>query len=144
MAHKKNTAAQRFRDSATEEEWKDAVKDHDLLSDKNFKAKHGFSWSSVHKDAVERGYYKPKRKCSSRMRPAAAYECTTEASEEPNVNLFIIPDQAASEKQKISRSVQLDTDIYERLKALESDKSQYTHSSILNHLLGEALLIYGY
>lgn len=135
---KRNTRSQIFRDNATEDEWRDVVKDHDLLSDKDFKAKHGFSWSSVHRDAVERGYYKPKRLCSSRTRPA------TEVSEQPIIsNKFIIPDQVC-EKQKISRSVQLDTDIYERLKALECDKGQYTHSAILNYLLDVALNIYGY
>ncbi len=140
---KRNTRSQVFRDNATENEWIGAVKDHDLLSDKDFKAKHGFSWSSVHRDAVERGYYIPKRICSSRTRPAA-HECTAEVSEQPIIsNKFIIPDQVC-EKQKISRSVQLDTDIYERLKALECDKGQYTHSAILNYLLDVALNKYGY
>lgn len=128
MAHKKSTAAQRFRDSATEENWKEAVKDHDTLSPIEFKEKYGCTWSAIQNDAAELGYYQKKRvriKSSSR------------------VQAFIIPDQAGDVK-KIARSVQLDEAVYERLKQLEREKGQYTHSSILNHLLEEALSIYGY
>ncbi len=127
MTQKKNTAAQRFRDSATEENWKEAVKDHDTLSPIEFKEKYGCTWSAIQKDAIDRGYYEAKRK----------YTKTSRGSK------FTIPDQTGNVK-KIARSVQLDEDIYARLKKVESDKGQYTHSSILNHLLGEALSKYGY
>lgn len=128
MAQKKNTCAQRFRDSATEEEWKEAVKDHDTLSPIDFKDKYGCTWSAIQNDAAELGYYKKKH---------------VRINSSSRVQTFIIPDQAGDVK-KIARSVQLDEAVYERLKKLERDKGQYTHSSILNHLLGEALSIFGY
>ena len=46
--------------------------------------------------------------------------------------------------KKVSRSVQLNEDIYNRLQSIEHDNGQYTHSSILNQLLDDALKKYGY
>ena len=57
--------------------------------------------------------------------------------------MFVVKDMPVNVK-KVNRSVQLDRDIYDRLKKLEQEKGQYTHSSILNQLLDDALVMYGY
>ncbi len=50
----RNTVTQQFRDTATEEQWKELVADHDTLSDEEFKNKYGFSWSSIRNDAADK------------------------------------------------------------------------------------------
>ena len=57
--------------------------------------------------------------------------------------MFVVKDLPVNVK-KVNRSVQLDQGIYDRLKKLEQEKGQYTHSSILNQLLDDALVMYGY
>lgn len=59
----KNTKPQIFRDTANDEEWKKLV---ELALSTNpigtkVPDKYGFSWSAIRTDAVERGYYEPKR-----------------------------------------------------------------------------------
>lgn len=85
-------------------------------------------------DAAERGYYIKKRKY---VAP------TLEQRNLTNPEMFLVSPQAAGIK-KISRSVQLNEDIYSRLQSLEHDNGQYTHASILNQLLDDALKKYGY
>lgn len=133
---KRKTKAQLFRDSATEEQWLEAVKDHDLLSDRDYKEKHGFSWSSILAAAAEKGYYQRKREYG----PHTVSTCDSISH---TTAYFTIPDQT-EELEKVARSLQLDKGIYERLKRLESDKRQYTHSAILNHLLEVALKQFDY
>lgn len=48
----RQTRAQQFRESATEEDWKAAVEDHKLLSSQEYKDKYGFTWSAIVDDAL--------------------------------------------------------------------------------------------
>ena len=129
----RNTVTQQFRDTATEEEWRQMVADHDTLSADDFKEKYKFSWSGIMNDAAKRGYYEKKRNSSP----------TPSQKKADGTNVFFVSAQPADIK-KISRSVQLNEDIYARLQNLEHDNGQYTHSSILNQLLDDALKKYGY
>jgi len=129
----RNTIVQKFRDTADEEKWKQMVADHNVLSSDDFKEKYGFSWSSIMSDAADRGYYERKRNYS----PTPSQKKVTGAP------VFFVADGPAN-REKVSRSIQLYDDIYKRLKALQDAKSQYTHCSILNQLLDEALKKYGY
>ena len=130
----RNTIVQKFRDTADEEKWKLMVADHDSLSSEEFKNKYGFAWSSIMNDAAARGYYERKRN----------YSPTLPSQKKVNgTDVFFVNAQPAS-IIKIARSVQLNDDIYKRLQALENDNGQYTHSSILNQLLDDALKKYGY
>ncbi len=128
----RNTVTQQFRITATEEQWKQLVADHDSLSDEEFKNKYGFSWSSIMNDAADKGYYQKKRKYNSPMKKISN-----------GAETFFVKAQP-SDIKKISRSVQLNEDIYNRLQSIEHDNGQYTHSSILNQLLDDALKKYGY
>ena len=131
----KNTIPQKFRETATEKDWRQLVADHKTLSDKDFHEKYHFSWAAVRADATERGYYKRKRKMSS------SAPSTTLSPEEPT-SFFVSPKKAG--QKKIARSVQLSEEIYQRLQSLENDNAQYTHAAILNQLLDDALKKYGY
>ena len=131
----RNTIPQQFRETATEEDWRQLIADHETLSDEDFYKKYRFSWAAVRADAIKRGYYERKRKASS------SAPSTTLSPEEPT-SFFVSPIQAG--QKKIARSVQLTEEIYTRLQSLENENAQYTHSSILNQLLDEALQKYGY
>ena len=130
----KNTKPQIFRDTANDEEWKKLVEL--ALSTNPIGTKvpdeYGFSWSAIRSDAVERGYYEPKR----RLAP-------TSIPDTPVTPTFQIED-ITDEPECISRSIQLYADISNRLNALCSSKQQYTKKAILNQLLNEALEKYGY
>ena len=130
----RNTVTQQFRQSATEEQWKQLVADHDSLSKEEFENKYKFSWSSIMNDAAEKGYYEKKRTHHSPI--------LTQRKADGSA-VFFVSAQPADIK-KVSRSVQLNEDIYNRLQSLEHDNGQYTHSSILNQLLDDALKKYGY
>lgn len=56
---------------------------------------------------------------------------------------FVVEDICTG-TEKVSRSVLLDQDVYDRIKALESGKKQYTHTAILNQLIKDGLAKYGY
>ena len=122
----KRTKVQIFRDTATDEQWKDMVAC--AISDNPI----GFSWSVIRADAVERGYYEPKR------RPSPTSNSDTAIT--PTFQIEDITD----EPECISRSIQIYTDISDRLNALCNSKQQYTKKAILNQLLNEALEKYGY
>ena len=131
---KRQTPTQKFRDNATAEEWQDLV---DLAMStspigKLVQEKYGFSWNSISTDAADKGYYKMKKRAStSSNAPSAAA---------PSFGI----DDITEDRESVSRSVQIYTDIMERLKNLENSKRQYTHKDILNQLLDEALKKYGY
>lgn len=128
----RNTKVQQFRDTATETEWKKLVEQAEATRPigKDIHKLYEFSWNSIMKDAAERGYYEMRRKASSEARLEISHT-------------FMVDD--LSEKTDIiSRSVQLDKSIYDRLKTLEATKRQYTHKAILNQLLSDALKLYGY
>lgn len=130
----KQTKVQIFRDTATDEQWKDmvacAISDNPIGV--SLPETYGFSWSAIRNDAVERGYYEPKR----RLAP-------TSIPDTPVTPTFQIED-ITDEPECISRSIQLYADISDRLNALCSSKQQYTKKAILNQLLNEALEKYGY
>ena len=130
----RNTTTQQFRDNATNEQWIEMVADHEVLSSEEFRDKYFFSWSSILNDAVSRGYYEKKR----RYHAPATYQKKADGTE-----TFFVNSQSAGIK-KVVRSVQLNEDIYSRLQSLEYDNGQYTHASILNQLLDDALKKYGY
>ncbi len=123
----KNTTTQQFRESATDEKWKELVDDHRKLNSEDFKKKYNFTWSAVVDDAAEKGFYEKKSRVSS---------------DGLKLRDFQVTDQSA-EIKKISRSVQIYEDVYSRLKELERGKGQYTHTAILNQLLSDALKMYG-
>lgn len=130
---KRQTPTQKFRDNATAEEWQDLV---DLAMStspigKLVQEKYGFSWNSISTDAADKGYYQMKKRRST---------STGSSADNP---VFRI-DDITEDRENISRSVQIYTDIIEWLKNLENSKQQYTHKAILNQLLDEALEKYGY
>lgn len=130
----KQTKAQIFRDTATDEQWKDMVAH--ATSDNPIGASlpdtYGFSWSAIRNDAIEHGYYEPKRRPSP-----------TSNSDAPITPTFQIED-ITDEPECISRSVQIYADIADRLNALCRSKQQYTKKAVLNQLLDEALKKYGF
>jgi len=130
----RNTVTEQFRQSATEDQWRELVSDHENLSKDDFEAKYNFSWSSIMNDAAERGYYEKKRQRSS---------STPVLTTETGAKMLIVAPQPAG-IEKIPRSVQLNKDIYDRLKSLEDENTQYTHAAILNQLLDDALKLYGH
>lgn len=130
---KRQTPTQKFRDNATAEEWQALV---DLAMStspigKLVQEKYGFSWNSISTDAADKGYYQMKKRRST---------STGSSADNP---VFRI-DDITEDRENISRSVQIYTDIIEWLKNLENSKQQYTHKAILNQLLDEALKKYGY
>ena len=129
----KDTKTQRFRDSATEEQWKELVIDYETLPSDDFKNKYGFTWSSIYQTAVERGYYQKKKNTTT----APSLSANTKA------HTFII-DDIPEDIKSISRSVSLYEDVVNRLNKLENSKRQYTKKAILNQLLSDALSYYGY
>lgn len=129
----KQTKVQIFRNTANDEDWKKLIEV--ALSTTpigtNVMDKYGFSWSSIRNDAIERGYYEPKRRPSS-----TASEPVQDA-----IPVFRI-DDITDEPECISRSIQIYTDISDRLNALCNSKQQYTKKAVLNQLLDEALRKY--
>lgn len=130
----RQTTAQIFRDTATEEQWKQLVADANATTPigKDIQDKYGFSWAAISDDAAEKGYYEKKRRASS----------SAVGTSEPRI--FIVDDIGPNKGKPKTRSVQLDPDVLERLKKLEDSKMQYTHAAILNQLLKDALALYGY
>lgn len=130
----KQTKVQIFRDTATDDQWTDmvarATSDNPIGA--SLQDTYGFSWSAIRADAVERGYYKPKRRPSP-----------TSNSDTPITPTFQIED-ITDEPECISRSIQIYSEIADRLNALCKTKQQYTKKAILNQLLDEALRKYGF
>lgn len=129
----RNTVAQQFRDTATDEQWKELVADHTTLSKEEFEAKYNFSWNAVMNDAANKGFYEKRERATT----------TAPLRKDDGTRIFFVDDIPADTKS-VSRSVQLNEDIVARLQKLEADKSQYTKKSILNQLLSDALSEYGY
>ena len=131
----RQTVAQKFRDEATDEQWKKMVEDHDILSPEDFKTEYKFTWSAIMNDAVNRGLYTKKKQMSINS-------SKTETGNKSKVT-FIVKDRAKDSTKK-QRSIELYEDIETRLKQLRDDKCQYTFASIINQLLDDALEKYGY
>lgn len=132
---KRQTVTQTFRDRATNEDWEKVLEDHKKMSDTDFKAEYGFTFSAVVDDLAAMGLYTKQVRVKKTV--------SDQIISENGFPLFFVKDVSADIK-KISRSVQLDEPIYIRLKKLEDAKGQYTHSAILNQLLDDALSKYGY
>lgn len=130
----RKTKVQIFRDTATDEDWKKliglALSTNPIGA--NIQDEYDFSWSSIRKDAIEHGYYEPKRRSSS-----------TASDPVHDTPIFRI-DDITDEPECISRSIQLYTDISNRLNELCKSKQQYTKKAILNQLLDESLAKYGF
>lgn len=127
----RKTKVQIFRDTANDDDWHKLI---ELALSTNpigvkLPDEYGFSWSAIRSDAVERGFYEPKRRPSPTVIP--------------EIPVFQIADITV-EEECISRSVQLYSSISERLNVLCMAKQQYTKKAILNQLLHEALEKYGY
>lgn len=134
----RQTKTQIFIENATDEQWqqlaeliKSSPKRNDALPTEEFP----FSYSSISPELEKRGLIERRK----RTNLASALPPKNPDGSQP----FYVADTPADVK-KINRSVQLNEDIYARLQRLESDKGQYTHSSILNQLLDDALKKYGY
>jgi hypothetical protein len=138
----KNTKVQQFRNSATEEEWKELVKNatSTVPVGKDIQKEYKFSWSAIMNDAADRGYYEKR----VRSIPPSSEDSKSEDTKSEDAHNFIVDDLPEKKENVISRSVQLDKNIYDRLKVLETAKRQYTHKAILNQLLSDALKLYGY
>lgn len=133
----KNTKVQQFRDTAAEVTWKELVADATatIPIGKEITKKYAFSWSAIMNDAAERGYYKKRERSTSP---------SSEDDRSEDSHAFMVDNLPEKAEDVISRSVQLDKSIYDRLKVLETAKRQYTHKLILNQLLSDALKLYGY
>lgn len=134
----RQTKTQIFIETATEEQWqkladliKAAPKKAEALPTEEFP----FSYSSISPELEKRGLLE-RRKRTVLTTPLS--QKNPDGSQQ-----FYVADSPADRK-KISRSVQLYEDIYTRLQSLENTKNQYTHCSILNQLLDDALKMYGY
>ena len=130
----KQTEVQKFRDTATEDNWKKLVDDAEKTTPvgDDIKKIYGFAWSSIRQDAIDKGYYKPRRKSK-----------TIDDSNNSKKQTFVIDDLDENIKI-ISKSVQFYDSVLERLQNLENSKKQYTKRAILNQLLSEALNKYGF
>ncbi len=58
----RNPVTEQFRQSATKEQWRELVSNHDALTKERLEEKYRFSWSSIMNDTAEKGYYEKKRK----------------------------------------------------------------------------------
>ena len=131
----RQTVAQKFRETATNEQWFELVNDQENLTPDEFKSKYGFTWSAVLKDAVAKGLYVKKKYSTERL-------CIQQEGASDKAS-FIVTD-VSKDVHKKQRSIELYDDIAIRLNRLRDDKRQYTFASILNQLLDEALKKYGY
>lgn len=131
-----------FRKNASPEEWEELASYLKTARNRQKalpkEGKWDFSYSAIAPNLEKRGLLARKRKQTTTVTaPELAKPTVTEP---PVFTVKDIPDGI----EKISRSVQIRKDIYERLKTLESIKKQYTHAAILNQLLDDALAFYGY
>jgi hypothetical protein len=143
----KNTKVQQFRDNATEEKWKELVKNatSTVPVGKNIQKEYKFSWSAIMNDAAERGYYEKRvRSIPPSSDDSKPEDAKSEDAKSEDARTFMVNDLPEEKENVISRSVQLDKSIYNRLQTLEKVKRQYTHKAILNQLLSDALKLYGY
>ena len=132
----RNTVVQRFRETASEDQWKELVKDAlaTTPAGSDIPGKYGFSWSAIVNDAISRGYYEKQRNKAT----IASADNTMQKRKEFTVHDSIV------ESEVISRSVQINKELIERLHTLEQSKKKYTKRAVLNQLLSDALDMYGY
>lgn len=124
------TSIQDFRDRATEQDLSDL---EDFINAQTQKTRafpnelYGFSYSSAVKFLKENGRLGGMKK------------------KEPEENIvpeFII--HGGQKKECTPRTLSIRTDILERIDRLADDNWQYTKKAIINELLDEALVLYGY
>lgn len=78
------------------------------------------------------------------VRPAPEKPIVTVLSAQaPEYPSFYVEDMT-DEFQEVDGSIQLEKSVYDRLKALEGRKRQYTHTAVLNQLIKDGLSKYGY
>ena len=133
----RNKKLETFRITATPDQWRGLVRDHDELSGEDFHEKYGFSWSSIYKNAVEGGYYVLVRV----KRPKDPDSVTEKA--EIKFPPFVIASEDIPE-EFIARSVRIGEGIAARLTALEAANRQYLKGSIINQILDAGLRYYGF
>lgn len=148
---KRQTKVQTFITTATPEEW-DKLSAHIKAATKKRESLPApelgfdFSYSAIAPLLEERGLLERRHKTASDtiMKattniPAHSITSATQATGFPP---FTVTGSAPTEK--ISRSVQLDKDVSDRLHKLEDDCWQYTHSAVLNQIIRDGLSKYGY
>lgn len=133
----RNKKLETFRITATPDQWRGLVRDHDELSGEDFHEKYGFSWSSIYKNAVEGGYYVLVR--VKRPKDSDSVNEKTEKADHP----FAIASEDIPETY-IARSVRIGEGIAARLAELEAANRQYQKSAILNRILDAGLKFYGF
>lgn len=133
----RNKKLEIFRSSATPDQWRGLVQDHDDLASEKFYKKYGFSWSGIYPDAVSRGYYVPVR--TKRSKDSDSVNEKTEKADHP----FAIASEDIPETH-IARSVRIGEGIAARLAELEAANRQYQKSAILNRILDAGLKFYGF
>ena len=134
----RQTKTQVFIETATEEQWqelaalvKTAPSRTAALPTEEFP----FSYASISPELEKRGLIERKKR-------TALSSGMPQKNPDGTVPFFVADSPVG--RKKVARSVQLYEDIYGRLQAMERDKGQYTHTSILNQLLDDALSRYGY
>jgi DNA-binding CsgD family transcriptional regulator len=77
------------------------------------------------------------------MQSAPEESMATALSAQAEYPSFYVEDMT-DEFQEMDGSIQLEKSVYDRLKALEGRKRQYTHTAVLNQLIKDGLSKYGY
>ena len=133
----RNKKLETFRITATPDQWRGLVDDHEKLTITDFHEKYGFSWSGIYPDAVSRGYYVPVR--TKRSKDSVSDIEITEKTFPP----FVIASEDIPE-EFIARSVRIGEGIAARLAELEAANRQYQKSAIINQVLDAGLRHYGF
>ena len=133
----RNKKLETFRITATPDQWRGLVQDHDDLAPEDFHTKYGFSWSSIYKNAVEGGYY-----VLVRVKRPKDPDSVTEKAEKKVPPFMIASDDIPEEF--IARSIRIGANIAARLAELEAANRQYQKSAIINQVLDAGLRHYGF
>ena len=113
-----------FRTNATPEQWQEIADDYEKMDNDSFRDKYEFTRGGIKPYLKENGLITDQAPGKSNLAFAITY-----TDDRPSM---------------VSRSVQLDEKIQERLKNLEKDQWKVSKALVLNQLLHEALQKYGY
>ncbi len=144
---KRQTKVQTFINTATPEEW-NKLSAHIKASPKKRESLPApelgfdFSYSAIAPELEHRGLLERRHKSSADTPPDSSYASTPDVDSRKDFPSFTVTGCAPTEK--ISRSVQLDKDVSDRLHDLENACWQYTHSAVLNQIIRDGLSKYGY
>lgn len=122
-----------FRTEATPDQWEQMVTDHETMNKDDFVEKYGFTFSAARTEAIEKGYYEPKRTVTHPIK-----EPYTESE-----NDIIVPRKFARGTFQ-QTSIQLLTDISQLLQKAYAANPLYDKRYVLNTLLYEALISHGF